>query len=333
MQYVTTRNNTYLHASVEALSADSQNSSTLYVPAASLFFSPEQIASLAKRPFGQCVADILNLLFDCQLSSFDIDFTIGRCPVQLPEISRKIVFGDTWNNFQGKHQMMLDDLYRKIAKSEQRTASEWFCIAERIAVLFGIFGKLMRKYELGNTAQIDVAVFAEEYPMIAAAWYAKSWGLPIGKIICCGGSDSSLWDLMHHGYLRTNIVAGVSALERILFDCGGELEAANFVNACRIEKTYTPSESTWEILKSRIYVSVVSEDRVLSTIPNLYHSKKIILDPCTALTYCGLLDYRINSGSNNFSIVVSENGPESMLQTVAYAMGISEAELLEKLNL
>ena len=81
-----------------------------------------------------------------------------------------------------------------------------------------------------------------------------------------------------------------------------------------------------------MWPSVVGQSRVASAIPNVYSSHGCILEPYTALVYCGLMDYRSQAGEGRNALILSEYGPGTNLQITAEMMGITEEELKEKLK-
>lgn len=342
MLYVTTRSDKEAYTAYHALRSNRAPDGGFYVPMKMPRFDREQIESLAKRPFNQCVADILNLLLGCRLTAFDIDFTIGRSPVRLTALSRRILLAQCWYNLNWDYGRMEQMLYEKVAGEEE--PSDWFRIALRIGVLFGFFGKLMRREIAGVKTPFDLAVLSGDFSAVMAAWYARSWGLPIGNIILCCNDNNNPWELLHHGEMRTNTVAiptqtpeGDYAvptdLERFVHACGGCREVQRFVENVREGRMYIPSDLTYEAMQRMTYASVVGHARILSAIPNVYRTHGEVFDPYTALVYSGLLDYRAGTGESKPALILSDKGPTAEPEPTADAMGITVEDLKAILNL
>ena len=344
MLYVTTRNNLETYTAHRALTENRGPDGGFYVPFRLPQFDKAQIESLVKRPFSQCVADTLNLFFSCRLTAFDVDFCIGRCPVRLVMMSHRIMLGETWHNLQWDFDRMIKQLYAKVTGQEEAVPTDWFRIALRIGVLFGFFGKLMRK-EIGSVrSSVDLAVLSGDFSAPMAAWYARNMGLPIGNIICCCNENNGPWELLHHGEIRTNNVAMETAtpdgdyavppdLERFVHGCGGHREALRFLECCRLGRMYIPSDLAYEQMQKGMYVSVIGQVRGTSAIPNIYRTHDQILDPYGALIYSGLLDYRAKTGESRGALILCEKGAAGNPELVAAAMGITVSELGKKLDM
>jgi len=292
--YVTTRNNLDTYTAYRALTENRGPDGGFYVPFRLPRFSREQIESLIKRPFSQCVADTLNLFFSCRLTAFDVDFCIGRCPVRLVMLSHRIMLGETWHNLASDFDRMAKQLFGKVTGDENAKPTDWFIIALRIGVLFGFFGKLMRKGIAGFKSPVDIAVLSGDFSAPMAAWYARNMGLPIGNIICCCNENNGPWELLHHGEIRTNTVAVATTtpdgdfavptdLERFVHGCGGHRETLRFVECCRLGRMYIPADFVYEQMQQGMYVSVIGQVRAATAIPNIYRTHEQILDPYGAL--------------------------------------------------
>lgn len=211
----------------------------------------------------------------------------------------------------------------------------WAEVAVRIAVLAGIFGELNRE---GLKEKMDISVVSGDFSGPISAWYARSWGLPIGNIICCCNENNSLWDLLTHGQLRTDAVCiptGLSQadvvvpehLERLISRLGGEEEMEDYVGCCRRGGMYCPNEELLGKLREGLYASVVSSQRVERTIRGAYGTHGYLLSPASALAYGGLLDYRAKIGTLHPALVLTGESPLLESAFVAEAMGVSEEKL------
>lgn len=342
MLYVTTRSNQETYTAHHALTENRAPDGGFYVPLQFPKFDPEQIESLAKRPFNQCVAEIVNLLFGCRLTAFDLDFSIGRSSVRVTTLSHRILIGECWHNLSWDYEQFVRTVYQKVVPTGEEP-SEWFRIGLRISVLFGFFGKLMRKNVASFNNPVDLAVLSGDFSAPMAAWYARSMGLPIGNIIVCCNDNNNPWELLHHGEMRTNTVAIPTVtpagdyaiptgLERFVHACGGSREAERFVELCRAGRMYIPSDLTFEQMQQGMHASVVGQTRCLSAIPNVYRTHGEVLEPYAALVYSGLLDYRAGTGESKAAMILSDRGPGACPEIVAEAMAISLDGLHDILN-
>ena len=310
MLYVTTRINADAFTAHRCREENRGPEGGLYLPMRMPFFSREEISALAGKPFGQNVADVMNLLFNTKLDSWAVEFAIGRHPVRMISLSSKVVVAETWQNPDWKFERLAKNLAKVVSGTgEEREPSDWVLIASRIAVLFGIYGDLMHAGLVSFEEPMDIAVPSGDFSAPMAAWYARDWGLPIGRIVICCNENSAPWSLLHQGELRTDAVAmhtGLPAcdhavpagLERLIYSALGPTETKRYCETCRKGGNYYLQEHQVKKLREGMYVSVVSQQRTESMILSIYKNNSYISDPYTALSYSGLLDYRSRTGES-----------------------------------
>lgn len=346
MLYVTTRNKNDAHTAHKTLTADKAPDGGLFVPFQMPSITKEDILALKDKSFGQCVADILNLFFSARLDGWDVDFCIGRYPVKLVPMSHRIVVAETWHNPDWNFSRMVRNLFSRIYGNDdpKDVPSSWAWIAIRIAALFGLYGQLLQQGLITPDTPLDVAVTAGDFSAPMAVWYAREMGLPIGTIICSCNDNGSVWDLLHHGQLRTDTsviptstplcdVATPSNIERLIYGAAGAAETDAFVHNCEKGSVYTPSEEGYRAIRSGMFAAVVSQNRMDSVIRNVYHTNAYSLDPYAALAYGGLQDYRASAGEAGTTLLITEQSPICSAETVAAAMGVTIQQLKERLNL
>lgn len=346
MLYVTTRNKNDAHTAHKTLTADRAPDGGLFVPFQMPSLSKDDILALKDKSFGQSVADILNLFFSARLDGWDVDFCIGRYPVKLAPMSHRIVVAETWHNPDWDFARMVRNLFSRIYGNDdpKDIPSNWAWIAVRIATLFGLYGCLLQQGLADPDSTLDVAVAAGDFSAPIAVWYAREMGLPVGTIICSCNDNGNVWDLLHHGQMRTDAIAVQtntplcdhsvpSDIERLIFGCTDTSEVNNFVDCCNQRHIYAPDEEKLKSIRSGIFAAVVSQERMESVIRNVYHTNAYSLDPYSALAYGGLQDYRASVGEGRTTLLLSEQSPVCSAATVAAAMGITEQQLKERLNL
>lgn len=333
MLYVTTRNNRDAFTAQRVLRENRGPDGGLYLPFHAPSFTAAQIDALAEKPFNQCVAEILNLLFRTRLNSWDVDCCAGRSPVRLQSLGHRIMVAESWHNPEWDYNCLVKNLVSQIS-GEPLVPGSWVKIAVRIAVLVGIFGELKRS----SIDEADIAMVSGDFSAPISAWYARQWGLPVGNIICCCNENNSLWDLLSHGQLRTDSVsvstfvteADVTLpaeLERLVYACGGCQEVERFLDACRRGGMYCPPDAVLARLRKGMFVSVISSQRVQTTIPSVYKTHAYLLSAHSALAYGGLMDYRAKSGQTRHALVLADKSPASDAETVSKTLGITAAEL------
>lgn len=332
MLYVTTRSNQDAYTAQRILRENRASDGGMYLPFRAPSFSKEDIQKLGEKSFGQNVADILNLLFQTKLTSWDVTFCIGRNPVRLTPLRHRIQVAENWHNPQGDFSWLVQKLTQQLCGSAQQ--SGWAPIGIRIAVLFGLFGELKKQ----GIDSADISVVSGDFSLPISVWYARQWGLPLRNIVCCCNENNSLWDLVCQGQMRTDAVsiptmlpeADVTVpaeLERLIHGCGGSREVELYLNICRSGSVYRPSEAVLNHLRQGLFVSVVSSERILDTIPGVYRTHRYLMSSYTALAYSGLLDYRAKTGETSHAVVISDRSASAEAETVAKALAVSEEEI------
>lgn len=345
MLYVTTRNDRDAFTANHALQEKRGPDGGLYVPFREPCFSPEEIASLKNKSFNKCVSEILNLLFNAQLTAYDVDFAIGRYAVRLEMLGKRVVMGECWHNLESDFARIVKNLTQLLQGDGDGVScpGDWAEIGIRIAVLFGIFGELMRQGILSRGECADIAVVSGDFSAPISAWYARRWGLPIGNILCSCNDNGNLWDFLCHGQLKTSDVAIPTvtpkadvvvpeSLERLIYSCAGTAEVEKYLKAVRSGSNYYIDDGILHPLRVGLYVTVTSERRILSTIPSVYATYGHILSPYSALAFAGLQDYRARTGENRIALVLEEQSPTLDMETVSRAMGVTADILNQHLN-
>ena len=335
MLYITTRNQRDAFTARRALRECRGPDGGMYLPFHAPSYSAEDWKELAAAPFGQRVAEILNRLFGTRLTCWDVDVCIGRNPVPIIPLGHRTLAAELWRNPGLSYDHMARELAEQLlGQSDYKTG--WLAIALRIALLFGIFGQL-------NTREpTDISVISGDFTAPISAYYAKQWGLPIGTIICCCNENSGLWELLYHGQLRTDgtsirtvvpeaDVALPENLERLVFEAGGSIETARYLEVCRRGGAYAPSAALLADMGRDFRVSVVSSSRISQTISSVYRTHNYVLSPGAALAYAGLMDARAKPGLKKNALILAEKSPGLDGELTAASLKISERELKDLL--
>lgn len=342
MLYVTTRNNQDAFTAQRVLQDRRAGDGGFYVPFRLPVFTETEITAFGEKSFNKCVAEILNLLFNTRLTGFDLNLAVGRYAVRLQTLNTRIIMAESWHNPQWLFSCLSQDLMDLVRGEKAAPISgEWAEIGVRIAVLFGIFGELMRHDMASIEKKVDVSVVAGDFSAPMSVWYARAMGLPVGNIICACNENGNLWNFICHGQLKTDGVAVPTVtpeadivvpagIERLIYAVGGCDEVQRYLEALRLGKTYYVEEKLLHRLRQGIYVTVTSQQRILETIPNVYATHDYILSASSALNYIGLQDYRARTGECRNALILTEKSPRSDASLVADALGLTR-QTLEKL--
>jgi threonine synthase len=344
MLYVTTRSKHDVFTAARTMNLDRGPDGGLFIPFHLPQLSRDEIAALGSKSFGQNVADILNLFFSTKLTGWDVDMAIGRSPVKFQSMNYRIIVGEMWHNMDRHFGYILNALAAKVHPDGEIIGkpSSWVQIAVRIAVLFGIYGELLRGQQIKVGASLDIASASGSFAAPMSAWYARKMGLPIGTIICGCNENSAAWDLLHRGELDTDALAIKTNtpegdfslppdLERLICETCGQDEAMHYFWSCTEGSTYAPPEPACEAMRKGMFAAVVSHVRVETIIPSVYRTNQYILDLYSALAYGALSDYRARTGGSSTTLLLCEKNPLCNGEAVAKSMRISVDELSKRL--
>ncbi len=345
MLYATTRSQNDVYTAHKAIHLDCAADGGLFLPYQFPHWNREAVRALAHQSFGQTVAQVLGSFFSCELTGWDVEFAIGRSPVKLASIHHRVTIAELFHNekWELAHLVQtLSDRIRKEGAGERPT--DWVRMAVSIAVIFGVFGECLQKDDSLLDNPVDLAVTTGSFTLAMAAWYARSMGLPIHNIVCGCNANGAVWDLVHRGEMPTGgaAVATVAPLadhvvprdlERLVFATLGRPETLRYLQCCATGSVYSPLQEQFETLRRGVFASVISDSRVKTLIPGVYRSSSYIFGPYGALAYGSLMDYRAKTGESRRAILLSERSPICDGNFVAHCLGISLADLHQKLTL
>ncbi len=333
MLYVTTRSNADLYTANRALCENSGPDGGVYIPFHMSRFTPEEISAMSDQTFGQRVANVLNFLFGSKLTGWDVDFCVGRFPVRIVPLAHRMFVGETWHNLRWDTSWLADNLLKHI-RPEAFTKAGWPAIAVKTAVLFGLFGDILKQIPY----PVDISVPCGDLSWAVAARFSRDWGLPIGNIVISCKENAQLWTLINKGELRTALNRQETGevccdkmlpdnLECLIYLAGGEAEVNKYLNARSYGEIYRPGSLAYTAFSEGISVSVIGQERICSAIPNVFRTHSYLCSPDTALCYSGLLDYRAKVSTNGSALIISDRSPVLDAAMVASVMHIDEGNL------
>ncbi len=334
MLYITTRGDKDAFTSHRALIGDIAPDGGRYVPFQLPCYDKTEIAALQEKPFGQTVAEILNMFFSCRLTGWDVDFCIGRNTTRLTPMSHRILVAELWHCPEANYSAMVKNLSNKITDGQGKV-SDWMTIAVQIAMLFGIYGQMLRTETVSRDQKFDVSVTAGDFSEPMVAWYARKMGLPIGMIVCTCDEDGSVWDLIHKGVFNTaaadtKLQLGV---ERLIQGTLGFAEVHRYREKCENKNMYSLDEEQLPVLNTGMFCAVAGKNRAETIINSVFRSNAYILDPVTALCCGGLQDYRAKTGNSGLTLLLAGQTPMDFTQEITKATGISADALKDHINM
>lgn len=340
MLYVTTRTKSDTYTAAHVLNEDRASDGGYFVPMHLPVWSRDQLEQLADRSFCENVAEVINLLFGTKLDGWAISFAIGRYPVKMVNLGNRTLAAETWHNPAWHFERLARGIEKAIRQSDQicPVPTDWVVTASRIAVLFGIFGELIRDGSASFDQKVDLVVPSGDFSAAMACHYGRKMGLPIHNILCCCNDNAACWSLIHKGLLRTDAAviptdtpqcdyAVPSGLERLIFDTLGLEQTLAFLQTCDRGGNFYLEPHELQLLRQGLYATVVSSRQMESAVLSLYRSNGYLADPCTALCSAGIGAYRSKTGESRTAVILSMVSPVRHLDLLARCLGTTAAEL------
>lgn len=308
MLYLSTRNTTDCYTAYRALNEKQAPDGGFFVPFRLQKFTDGELLAFRTQTPCEAIARILNLFFGVGLSGWDVECVIGRNPVKPEAVNQRLLFAEFWRNPDGSLRYLVNNLYRRMTAKEYPDSipSGWAHIAIEIALLFGLYAAA----ESIPVQGLDVAVEAGDFLDITAIEYAKQMGLPINMLVCATNENSSVWDLFAKGDFNTSAASEQPKyLECFLFARLGKNAILRYLDAYANKRIYRLNTEELQSLSENVFCSVVSANRVDSIISGMYRANGYAIDPCTAVAYGGLQDYRANGGLNRDTLLLGKYRP------------------------
>ncbi len=190
---------------------------------------------------------------------------------------------------------------------------------------------------LGHDGIMDVAVPTGNFGNILAAWYAKSMGLPIGRLICASNRNRVLSDFFGEGRYDRNRpfyktespsmdILVSSNLERLVFAATAEDPArtAALMGELAEMGSYALSETEAEAL-SAFRAGWADEAASGAAAKRLFEGSGYLVDPHTAVAVAVLERMRNESGESRPTLVTATASPFKFPLAVARAVGLAQA--------
>ena len=342
MLYRTTRGKYDVVTAFKTIHTDCYVDGGLFLPFRMPKLNITQLATMGGASQAQTIANVLNALFCCELTAWDVELAVGRRPVQMATIGRQIIAGELWNNDREDISRMVRALSSRMGGNAE-VPTNWMEIAVRIALLFAAYGMLQSAGTVKGHEKMDVAAATGDFTMSMAAWYAREMGLPVGQIICGCNANGGLWDLLNRGELSTgnravptctpeaNLIVPRN-LERLIHGVFGVEENKRYLLYCSKGRTYTVTEEQGQALSRGLFAAVISDSRVSAIIPGVYRTRSYILSPYAALAYGSVQDFRATTGEERPTLLIADRSPAKDGALVSKLLKIKEPDLQKRLT-
>lgn len=335
MLYITTRNLHDAYTAHRAITSERCPNGGCFVPFRLPYFDIDAISQLKEKSYNQTIADILNAFFAFGFDKHDFPFDSERNFIRIVPMNHQIIMAELWHNLGNDYSYIEAVLNKKLAKAvNTEISADWPKIAIQIAIVFCLYGQLLREGLLNSGDVIDVSIPNDSLVSLMVIHYCRSMGLPINTIICACEEEGNIWDLINKGTLVTSglgtpIKCGV---ERLLHATLGCEVVNNFVQACDKNKEFLTIEENIPLLNNGIFCTVAGKNRASSVINSVYRTNGYLASKQTALCYGGLQDYRAKTGNSVLTVIFAKESPLKCMEEVSVATGLTEAAIKGQLK-
>ena len=210
----------------------------------------------------------------------------------------------------------------------------WGRLAPQIIYYVSAYCDLLDKGEDYLKDGFNVVVHTGNFGNILAAYYAKTMGVPINKLICASNSNNVLTDFLKTGtYDRnrsfyTTISPSMdilisSNLERMLYELTGhdDKQVSAWQNSLKTDGKYTVSDEVFGKLQDLFYGGFCSEESTAETIRKIFDKYGYLIDTHTAVAVSVYDEYKNETGDHRPVVIASTASPYKFAGSVLEALG------------
>ncbi len=209
----------------------------------------------------------------------------------------------------------------------------WGRLVPQIVYYFSAYADAMEDGHIKPGEFINFVVPTGNFGNILAGYYAKRMGLPVARLICASNSNNILTDFINTGIYDRNRefyktvspsmdILVSSNLERLLYaltDRKPEKVTA-LMEKLAEEGAYRIESSALKALQKEFFGAWVDEMETKETIARIHSDYNYLMDTHTSVAWRALEKYRLLTGNDTYSIVLSTASPYKFPESVLEAL-------------
>lgn len=213
----------------------------------------------------------------------------------------------------------------------------WGRVLPQIVYYASAYCDMLKEGAIAKGQQINVCVPTGNFGNILAAYYAKTMGIPINRLICASNQNNVLTDFIHTGsYDRNRTFYNTlspsmdilisSNLERMIFELSGRDDrlVREYMSQLAQYGNYRVDSSIRTKLKKEFSAGYCSDAQTQAMIAKMWKERDYLIDPHTAVAFHVLDEYRAETGDDTATLVVSTASPFKFCSSVLDALGVKE---------
>lgn len=246
-------------------------------------------------------------------------------------------------------QQLAKDLEDKGYLLSSANSINWGRVLPQIAYYVSAYCDLLKSGSVAPGQAINVCVPTGNFGNILAAYYAKTMGVPIKKLICASNSNNVLTEFIETGVYDRNRpfhttlspsmdILVSSNLERMLFELSEHNDALiqGYMKALNETGRYEVKGTVKAGMQQLFAAGYCDDQRTRSAIAKMWDSHHYLIDPHTAVAFDVLEQYRAKTGDDTVTLVVSTASPFKFCSAVLEALGVSSlkagTDILDQLS-
>lgn len=210
----------------------------------------------------------------------------------------------------------------------------WGRLAPQIVYYISAWLDLLSAGRLKPGESFNICVPTGNFGNILAAWYARSMGVPIHKLICASNQNNVLTEFIREGSYDRNrpfyktmspsmdIVIS-SNLERLLYELTGRDDSYTraLMEELKDMGRYQISADMHAALTGQFWGAYASEKDTAQSIRNTFREQGVLIDPHTAVGMHVARLYRQETGDTRPMLVASTASPFKFAPDVLSCLG------------
>lgn len=211
-------------------------------------------------------------------------------------------------------------------------------LVPQVVYYFSAYAELLRARKLAVGEPVNFVVPTGNFGNILAAYYARSMGLPVGKLICASNRNNVLTDFFETGIYSTHRtffkttspsmdILISSNLERLLYEAAdrdGELIRV-WMRQLQECGSYSVGEQRREWLTSVFYAGCANDMETGWEIRDRFRQDQYLMDTHTAVGSRVLREYREKTQDDTPTVLVATASPYKFAGDVLAALEGKEA--------
>ncbi len=211
-------------------------------------------------------------------------------------------------------------------------------LAPQITYYFWAYARLVKDYGLKIGDKVDFIVPTGNFGDILAGFYAKTMGLPVGKLICASNANNVLTDFIRTGVydkkreFKKTISPSMdilisSNLERLLFISEGkdDEKVSLYMKALKETGEYRISDQALSFIQDNFVGYAFGDEEAKKEIKKVFDECNYLIDPHTAVAFCAMEAYR-KENPDSVCVVLSTASPYKFADSVMDALSIEKPD-------